>query len=396
MVVSTPGRYHMCMSRTILALALASSVSAYLLPAKVQGRVRGVYSAPLASSALLSMRSRPLYMMSIDPDALAQPVSIFSAGFSAGYAAGQKAAGDAQVENPVLLTLPGPGPVGMPPTFWEETQSSSASPEPPSLTDAPFDLEAWLRAGGALVLMFYDRINKILPHLMYHCPPGPPVVQHRLLINAQKGGSLPFCLLLMWWRKNWSSTAVVYTGLHGSYGLIWLLKDHVFRDKSWDQRITAVSATFTIIVLGLYWLAPALVILNNLHVSPARQLLCIVVNILGQVLMMVSDCHKHFALEYHRDLAREKKYLLQEGLFATNRNPNYLGEMMVYGAFAGMCPRHEPWCVMLFLWIVVFGNNMAAKDKSLQKKPGWKEYSKRSWLFLPKPNLTSFVSASPK
>jgi len=63
------------MSRTILALALASSVSAYLLPAKVQGRVRGVY-APLASSALLSMRSRPLYMMSIDPDALAQPVSM--------------------------------------------------------------------------------------------------------------------------------------------------------------------------------------------------------------------------------------------------------------------------------------------------------------------------------
>ena len=272
--------------------------------------------------------------------------------------------------------------------FWEETQSSSAPPEPPSSTDAPSDLDAWLRAGGALVLMFYDRINKILPHLMYHCPPGPPVVQHRLLINAQKGGSLPFCLLLMWWRKNWSSTAVVYTGLHGSYGLIWLLKDHVFRDKSWDQRITAVSATFTIIVLGLYWLAPALVILNNLHVSPARQLLCIVVNILGQVLMMVSDCHKHFALEYHRDLAREKKYLLQEGLFATNRNPNYLGEMMVYGAFAGMCPRHEPWCVMLFLWIVVFGNNMAAKDKSLQKKPGWKEYSKRSWLFLPKPNLS--------
>ena len=50
------------MSRTILALALASSVSA-LLPAKVPVRVRGVYSAPLASSsALLSMRSRPPYM----------------------------------------------------------------------------------------------------------------------------------------------------------------------------------------------------------------------------------------------------------------------------------------------------------------------------------------------
>merc|ERR1712086_346256 len=53
--------------------------------------------------------------------------------------------------------------------FWKEAQSSSAPPEPPSSTDAPSDLDAWLRAGGALVLMFYDRINKILPHLMYHC-----------------------------------------------------------------------------------------------------------------------------------------------------------------------------------------------------------------------------------
>ena len=48
------------MSRTILALALASSVSA-LLPAKVPERVR---SAPLASSTLLSMRSRPFMLES--------------------------------------------------------------------------------------------------------------------------------------------------------------------------------------------------------------------------------------------------------------------------------------------------------------------------------------------
>ena len=76
------------MSRTILALALASSVSA-LLPAKVPGRVRGVYSAPLASSsALLSMRSRPPYM-SIDPDTHAK---IAAAGYSSGFSDGLKAA----------------------------------------------------------------------------------------------------------------------------------------------------------------------------------------------------------------------------------------------------------------------------------------------------------------
>ena len=76
------------MSRTILALALASSVSA-LLPAKVPVRVRGVYSAPLASSsALLSMRSRPPYM-SIDPDTHAK---IAAAGYSSGFSDGLKAA----------------------------------------------------------------------------------------------------------------------------------------------------------------------------------------------------------------------------------------------------------------------------------------------------------------
>ena len=83
---SSPGRYHM--SRTILALALASSVSA-LLPAKVPVRVHGVYSAPLASSStLLSMRSRPPYM-SIDPDTHAK---IAAAGYSSGFSDGLKAA----------------------------------------------------------------------------------------------------------------------------------------------------------------------------------------------------------------------------------------------------------------------------------------------------------------
>ena len=103
------------MSLTILSIVLAGSVSA-LLPAKVPGRVRGVYSAPLASSALLSMRSRPPYM-STDPDALAQ---IAAAGYSSGFRDGMKAAamaavvGDAQAEEqpfcpesiPTKLALP--------------------------------------------------------------------------------------------------------------------------------------------------------------------------------------------------------------------------------------------------------------------------------------------------
>ena len=88
------------MSRTILALALASSVSA-LLPAMVPVRVRGVYSTPLASSsALLSMRSRSPYM-SIDPDTHAK---IAAAGYSSGFSDGLKAATNVGAPNKVAET----------------------------------------------------------------------------------------------------------------------------------------------------------------------------------------------------------------------------------------------------------------------------------------------------
>ena len=99
---SPAGRYHM--SRTILALALASSVSA-LLPAKVPVRVRGVYSAPLASSsALLSMRSRPPYM-SIDPDTHAKIAAAgYSSGFSDGFSAGQNTAAMVLFSDPPATT----------------------------------------------------------------------------------------------------------------------------------------------------------------------------------------------------------------------------------------------------------------------------------------------------
>ena len=104
------------MSRTILTLALASSVSA-LLPAKVPGRVRGVYSAPLASSALLSMRSRPPYM-SIDPDT---HTKIAAAGYSSGFSDGLKCASamvgapkEAEAGPPFIPPFE-PGPVIIPP-----------------------------------------------------------------------------------------------------------------------------------------------------------------------------------------------------------------------------------------------------------------------------------------
>ena len=43
-------------------------------------------------------------------------------------------------------------------------------------------------------------------------------------MNAQKGGTLPMCLVLMAACGNFSPTALLYTALHGGYGLCWLVR----------------------------------------------------------------------------------------------------------------------------------------------------------------------------
>ena len=89
----------------ILALALASSVSALLLPTTKIPRARGVYSAPHVSSALLSTRSRPLLMsfdLSIDTQALV--LAAASVGFIAGFKIPK------EEEEPSIMPESGPKP----------------------------------------------------------------------------------------------------------------------------------------------------------------------------------------------------------------------------------------------------------------------------------------------
>ena len=103
--------------------------------------------------------------------------------------------------------------------------------------------------------------------------------------------------------------------------------------------------------------------------------------------MLIADCQKHYALKLQPVLAREKKLLISDGIFFSNRNPNYLGEMLLYGSFAGLVPdSHVPKVVLAVAWGVVFLSNMFTKEKSLKKKFGWSEYKKRSWMLLFRPN----------
>ncbi len=206
---------------------------------------------------------------------------------------------------------------------------------------------------------------------------GPKVLKASWVINAQKGGTLPFVLALMWAWDCWTPTAWTYAALHGSYGLCWLLKDAVFPDPNWEKRVTFPSAVMMwVAALALYWVSPWLIVSRRLEAPLWLLATATLVYVLGVVVMMGSDAQKYFTLKV-------KRGLITTGFFARVRHPNYLGEMMLYGAFAALTMHWAPWLVLAWIWLGVFVPNMIAKERSMSRYPEWAAYAQRTGFLLP-------------
>jgi protein-S-isoprenylcysteine O-methyltransferase Ste14 len=211
---------------------------------------------------------------------------------------------------------------------------------------------------------------------------GPKLVKLAWVINLQKGGTLPFVLFLMWHYQNHSTAAWVYLGLHGSYGLIWLLKHFVFRDPNWEKRVTFGGAFLSIaMVLGPYWFAPFLLVSDVLGPrawpSPAVIGICILLYAVGVVIMVAADAQKFFTL-------RVKRGLITDGMFRFVRHPNYLGEMLLYFSFALLVGHWLPFVVLGIVWSQVFFTNMLMKEASMSRYPEWDAYKARTGMLLPR------------
>ena len=95
--------------------------------------------------------------------------------------------------------------------------------------------------------------------------------------------------------------------------------------------------------------------------------------------MLLADSQKYYTLKY-------KKGLISDGQMKYTRNPNYLGEMMLYGAFVVLVNDTISYVCVMQVWLVVFSLRIYQKELSLRKKEGWQEYSQRSWVLIPKIN----------
>ncbi len=202
------------------------------------------------------------------------------------------------------------------------------------------------------------------------------------VINFQKAGTFLFIGLLIWYYDNRSVGAWVYLALHGSYGLVWLIKDFAFPDPVWQKPITIAGGINAFIgVLGWYWVFGWLLISGVADPAyplpePAWFALCISLCLIGSTIMMAADAQKFYTL-------RLEKGLITDGLHRYIRHPNYLGEMMIYGSFALLVWHWLPFVVLAWVWGGLFAVNMLHKEASMSRYPEWAAYKKRSWWLIP-------------
>jgi protein-S-isoprenylcysteine O-methyltransferase Ste14 len=202
------------------------------------------------------------------------------------------------------------------------------------------------------------------------------------VINFQKAGTFAFLGALMWYYGNTSAAAWIYLAMHGSYGLVWILKDLTFPDPNWQKKITIGGGINAFLgVLGQYWVFGWLLIsgVSDPHYplpDYAWFCLCISLCIMGCVIMIAADAQKYYTL-------RVKRGLISDGMHKYVRHPNYLGEMMIYGSFALMVWHWYPVIVLAWVWLGLFAVNMVMKEASMSRYPEWAAYKKRSWWLVP-------------
>ncbi len=225
-------------------------------------------------------------------------------------------------------------------------------------------------------------IHKATNYLSHDLFGGPRVLSFNWVINFQKGMALFWVLGLMLFYENYSTQAWVYLALHGSYGIIWILKDVVFPDSKWQTKITFGGAVMAIAaVLGPYWVAPYLLIspiLGDAHVGANWMWTAVAIFIYatGLALMLTADAQKFYTLKF-------QKGLITSGMFRLIRHPNYLGEMMIYGSFALIVWHWIPWAILAWVWLGYFSINIIMKERSMSRYEEWTEYKKQSWYLIP-------------
>jgi protein-S-isoprenylcysteine O-methyltransferase Ste14 len=207
--------------------------------------------------------------------------------------------------------------------------------------------------------------------------PGPRRIRIAWAVNVHKYITILVVYGMMRFYDRFDAAAWVYLALHGIYGYCWLLKDFGFRDDRLETPVSVGGGVMLYAIIGVpYWIIPWVFMSQPATTTGFDLFFAVALHTLGVVMMTASDCQRHFTLKF-------RKGLITGGMFRYTRNPNYLGEIMLYSAYAFLAAHWLAWAVVAYATVCVFLPNMYQKDASISRHPGWAEYKASSGLLIP-------------
>lgn len=186
--------------------------------------------------------------------------------------------------------------------------------------------------------------------------------------------------LIYYFNQSNNLTAWIYFCLHGSYGIMWVMKSNIFPDKTWERK-AGISYTLLITFGLMIYRAPAFIITMTSHEASLQILVsAIILFSFGVYYHFVSDMQKYIFLKYNSGL-------ITDGLWKQCRHPNYFGELLIYSSFLMLTIESSLWWVpVLILSIFIFiiwVPGMKRIDKSLSRFEGHEAYKNKTAFIIP-------------
>lgn len=204
-------------------------------------------------------------------------------------------------------------------------------------------------------------------------------MKQKYFVDTHKASNALVIVGLMWFYAAWdNTTAWVYLALHGTYGVLWVLKSAFFGDPKWEQPTGIPFALAILGTLSLYWINPWLISSQGIEAPAWYLAACISVYAIGVFFHFAADMQKHVSLQL-----RPGK-LFTDGLWAGCRNPNYFGELLIYSGFCALSMHWAGFCALAAFVAFYWLPNMIKKDRSLSRYPEFAEWKSRSTLFIPR------------
>ena len=206
-------------------------------------------------------------------------------------------------------------------------------------------------------------------------------MKQKYYIDSHKGATFIYILFLIFIFNdtiNANNISIyIYLALHGSYGILWILKSKIFPDKQWESKCSVWYGLLIWFGLSLYWIAPYIIINQESEPSNWYIAMCISIYIFGVFFHFTSDMQKFIQLKYNRN------NLIKNVMFSKIRNINYLGELLIYLGFSLLARSWIPIIALLSFILIIWIPNMVKKDKSLSRYNDFDEYKKNTNTLFP-------------